>query len=205
MNSPEPQGASLERVWRNVTKNWFSWGLAALLLLSVYSLHSFSQEHSRAVEVWEDRAASIATDRDLLRHLAHYFRAQEFSHPRLQGQSIRGGWASKPVHEPTLLVYLSSRCVWGPSNYEFLRELWSDGVSVLGMAWGEELHEVRDHVAEHDLPFPVLLDPDGSIPKGLPRFGTPFLVAMDQGRVVGMLAGALAEDARERLRAALVP
>jgi peroxiredoxin len=90
---------------------------------------------------------------------------------------------------------------------EILHDLWprvsGRGVRFVAVSVGEPEEVVRDFVAEHPIPYPVLIDPEDQVSGQLRILGLPTLVVADrEGRVVfrttGIADGEAIEQALER-------
>jgi hypothetical protein len=88
------------------------------------------------------------------------------------------------------------------TNYGFLNDLADAGIPVFGLAFGSGQSAIERHVSEWDVRFPILLDPEGSAVTVVPRYATPTLLVVSQGKVVYLGFGELGPEARTMIRSA---
>lgn len=156
-------------------RRWIVAGLLFTALLAVAALVRMSPSDGTGVDVGE--------------------RAPAFSAPNLSGEEV-----SFADHRGEV-VLVNVWATWcGPcrvempsiqASYERFRER---GFTVLAVSVDTGLgyeHKVEKFVAEYELTFPVLLDPEGRIQRTLRTVGVPETFVLDrEGRIVKRLIGA---------------
>jgi len=141
--------------------------------------------------------------------IAHLGEA-DLASPFLKGQDA-GGFESAgdlsvdlSVESSNAVLYLLSvRCPISPTNYGFLNTLVDSGVPVFGLAVDDTEEAVKRHLSDWEIRFPILVNPEGSATGVVPRFATPTIVVVSQGKVVWLDFGELLPEAQDVLKAAL--
>lgn len=174
---------------------------------------SFVLVSAVAVSHWRraTAAASRITELDerlrentlLARHLAHHVLSQSLDGPFLSGTDVL---ADTAVSLPTVLdgVYIltSAECRWTPLNYDAFRQLTAAGVRLVGIVIEDDAVVLRRHLEAARLGFPVLMSPKGALVDAIPKYGTPFLVVVREGKITHLEAGVLdSRDVTEILQA----
>jgi hypothetical protein len=179
------------------------WGLSLLtaasllLLLSTLTLRS-GQE---ALRVHAATLDTLYRDADLeRRHLLHYLKSQVMLDPVLVGRSVA---SHKPIgvstREVAVIYLLSSSCGVCPANYDLLARIDSAWSPVYGLAPRDSVGDLRDHIEEWAIQFPILNDYRGTLVEALPMFGTPLLLVVANGRITHIAAGRIRTQQEERI------
>lgn len=109
-----------------------------------------------------------------------------------------------------VLVFWASWCEYCrqvlPRLAEMYEETRDDGLEVLAINQQEDIERVVAYVAEHELPYPVLMDRRGEVAGRYRVRGLPTTVFIDpEGAVQRVLLGTLEEDALRDYIDALLP
>ena len=94
------------------------------------------------------------------------------------------GLSSSPGR--VFLTFFSTTCHWSEAELPYLAEFARvrTDVTVIAVNYGKESAEaVKAYVAEHDMPFTVLLDPNGDVTRAYQVGVTPTTFVIEGGRV----------------------
>lgn len=186
-----------------------STGIGGTLLISavVLSLGAGIRERVRLLQAIDDlaeveeRAQYLGTYREAL--LAQLNRVKLGS-PFLTAEVVVGLPEDRALRLDSgnvVLCYLSTDCPFCPTNYEFLNRLATSGVPVVGLAFDPVEGAVETHHREWNLQFPIFVNPVGTVVEMVPRYGTPTIVVVSQGKVAFLEFGELRDGAQRSLKA----
>lgn len=171
--------------------------LCALTLSLAYSLR---QSHRQSAQV---TAALLSTQRALqesARNEKGYrdviFR-QKVDPPALYGVSVTNGDSEAFVagDSATVVYLLESACQACALNYGFLQKLAEHRPgAVVALSLRDDPGTLSKYAQEHELSFPVLARPAGSLIDLTPKHGTPITMLLQKQHVVAIMPGRLTDD-----------
>lgn len=166
--------------------------VASFTMLLAATIWSYANATRLSADLVELRTES-ARDALLVQHLSYHVRSQSLDGPEfLAGMDAVADTAVSMRHPTDGVYYLTSPdCPWTPRGYPVLTEIANRGIPVIGVALADDRQSLREHLAAYALPNLVIAAPSGSLFDAIPKYGSPFLVAVRDGRIVAFRAGVL--------------
>ena len=178
-----------------------------ILLYRLDSARSVVAEVRLEQQAMQDSVRSVSREREVLwKHLVDH---------SLTGHFLRGRIA--PTGEMVddrdvvdgVYMLMAERCGACPENYGFLNELSAvHHLNVVGLVpsagvparFQSTFESLSEHVTEHELRFPVVFEPSGSLLEVMPLWGTPLTLVFSEGELTYMVVGVFTEAQRARIR-----
>jgi hypothetical protein len=185
-------GATVEGVVRRIGRRAAAFTvICSFVLVSAVAVshwHRATAASARITEL-EER---LRENTLLARHLAHHVLSQSLDGPFLSGTDILTDTAvSIPLVQDGVYILTSAECRWTPLNYDAFRQLRAAGVRLVGIVIEDDVVVLRRHLESARLGFPVLTSPKGALVNAIPKYGTPFLVVVREGKITHLEAGVL--------------
>lgn len=184
--------ATASRVIQVVAARRASIALAcSILLLGTVALTNRHRANTFAVQLAETDG-KLRENVLLTRHLIHHLKAQSLDGLFLVGtDGVTDSVATITSARDGVYVLTSADCQWTPLNYAALRRIAAAGVLVVGLAIEGDPVVLRRHLETERPGFLVIRSPTGALVDAIPKYGTPFLIVVREGRITQMKAGLL--------------